>query len=703
MKTNYLKFILLAVISTSQIRTIKAQESTIPCNTVENNEQLMLNNPALRQAYIDYNKELKEKMNQKSERSTAIYTVPMVFHIIHVNGAENIPDANVIAQVARLNTDYRKLNADITSCPAPFQAIAGDALIQFKLAQLDPNGNCTNGIDRIYSHKTFNAGDDAKLNQWPRDKYFNVWVINDIPSGASVGTILAYATFPSSVATFNYPSDGVIMRSDQCNGASRTLTHETGHWLSLEHTWGNTTVATTCGDDGVSDTPVTKGHFSTCPAYDSTCTPGVMENINNYMDYSSCTYMFTQGQVDKMRAALESSVAQRNNLWINSNLIATGTDGSVHPVCVPKPDFYANHYSVCPGGSILFSANILYGTPAPVGSLPALKWTFAGGSPSTSNSTSPSVTYSTPGEYAVTLWAQNVSGQDSVVKTNYISVSEPWATVSPGLSTDDFENSSLYYSRWHSEDLDANSRTWWLTNTASYSGNQSVYMNAYYNYPDDVDNLYSPSYDLSYVTSPVITFRCAAATKATIAVDMTDKLRVFASKDCGATWTPCGTALSGASFLNNGYHPEEFIPNATSQWALQSRPIPISFATSNTRFKFEYTAGVAGNDIYIDDINIVGVLGVGNTAIDETSVSLYPNPSNQSSTLSYHLNTKASTKIELIDVLGKKMMEIDNADQSEGDYSIALSKQELHLYNGIYFIRISVNNNIITKKLIITE
>ncbi len=62
-----------------------------------------------------------------------------------------------------------------------------------------------------------------------------------------------------------------------CNGNNRTLTHEAGHWLSLSHTWGDGEINVACGDDAVSDTPETKGHFSTCPSSDTTC-GGIEQN-----------------------------------------------------------------------------------------------------------------------------------------------------------------------------------------------------------------------------------------------------------------------------------------------------------------------------------------------------------------------------------------------------------------------------------------
>lgn len=64
-----------------------------------------------------------------------------------------------------------------------------------------------------------------------------------------------------------------------------------------------------------------------------------------------------------------------------------------------------------------------------VGSPNHWAWSFAGGTPDTSNVQNPVITYNTPGTYTVTLFASNSYGEeDQLIKTNYI-------TVNPYVST----------------------------------------------------------------------------------------------------------------------------------------------------------------------------------------------------------------------------------------------------------------------------
>ncbi|MCK6650729.1 MAG: hypothetical protein L6Q66_13820, partial [Bacteroidia bacterium] len=219
---------------------VTAQES-YKCGTSQAHQKVYAQYPELLQAEMDNNVLLSQiiQSNKQMKAAEQVYTIPVVFHVLHINGSENISDAQIQDQINILNRDYRKLNADTAAVVPAFQGIIADCKIQFALAKIDPNGNCTNGIDRIYSHKTENANDDSKLNPWPRDKYLNVWVIKTMESVGTAG----YAYYPSATSTYLAPKDGIIIIHQYIGSIgtanvtnSRALTHEIGHWLNLSHT-----------------------------------------------------------------------------------------------------------------------------------------------------------------------------------------------------------------------------------------------------------------------------------------------------------------------------------------------------------------------------------------------------------------------------------------------------------------------------------
>lgn len=87
------------------------------------------------------------------QRQQAVYEIPVVVHVIHagesVGTGRNISDAQILSQIAVLNADYQRANADAQNTPPEFQGIAGGLDLEFVLARQDPEGFATNGIVRV--------------------------------------------------------------------------------------------------------------------------------------------------------------------------------------------------------------------------------------------------------------------------------------------------------------------------------------------------------------------------------------------------------------------------------------------------------------------------------------------------------------------------------------------------------------------------
>ena len=248
----------------------------------------------------------------KSMESDQIRTLPVVVHVVYHTAAENISDAQIASQIEALNRDFSAGNADKTATPVPWTGLIVDSKIRFALATKNPKGKKTNGITRTKTKKTsFSSQDEVKskatggVNAWPTDKYLNLWVC------ALGERLLGYAQFPGGPPA----TDGVVILNTAFGtvgtaavpfNLGRTVVHEVGHWLNLNHIWGDTNDCS--GTDHISDTPHAKLPNFGKPAFPHvTCANGPNGDMFvNYMDYvdDAAMVMFTNGQVARMHATL---------------------------------------------------------------------------------------------------------------------------------------------------------------------------------------------------------------------------------------------------------------------------------------------------------------------------------------------------------------------------------------------------------------
>ena len=923
--------VMLIVVLTTGFTSLFAQNSNqgFSCGHAEMQQKLWDNNP---DAYKEYETILKNLDKFETEvdkkRGTKKYIIPIVFHILHENGSENISDQQVKNQVEILNLDFNKLNADTMDVQSEFKNIIANCNFEFRLATKDPKGNCTNGINHYYTHLTNNASDNSKINQWNRAKYLNIWVVKTIGKSGVAG----YAYFPNSAVGPFFKGDGVIILHNYIGSIgtsnayrSRALTHEIGHYLGLAHVWGNSNdPEVSCGDDGITDTPKTKGHSScvksslnntkqTCITglsflysmdsvkvnsgaidptplskmdsatfsalkavglssksntsklfeftnwgtggvnkdttlsnqtgaldaekyYEFSVTPkknglltidqikfktyrdsngvksfavrssidnfatnlslstsntqitrivgnagyikndtarwflstiktpskdfqdlttnekvtfriygwnaektngsfgidslvvigktGAIENIENYMEYSYCSYMFTNEQAKLMRLNLESDLSSRNNLWSEANLIATGvSDVSTAVKCTPKANFRMTlkkdnqngTSNICAGTSVIFhdiseNATVI-----------SRKWLFENGTPATSTDANPEVTFDKAGGNNVTLIVSNEQGSDTLSINNSVFVTN--FSSESGYLTENFEKG--YSWDWKVEDKNENSSSFAFStkNGKNKSGclklNNYRDLSKYQSYQDEYyyyDRLagtkhaiITPAINLSTTTNVSISFDYAFATDAYYDSLITDQLNVFVSKDCGENWSlkksiagpkASTSVITVNTLLTAGNSSgSEFSPESDVLWKNITIPLTVNSADTKTRIKFEFIPSKYANNFYIDNVNINGVLQIEESPITKMNLNVYPNPTNENEniSISYQANNENVT-FEIIDVQGKVLTrEINTTKNTTVNHTFNNPK----LTSGCYFVKASQGEFTSTFKVVV--
>lgn len=354
---NQFKAFLVCILATIVLRIpLAAQNRTSTCGwltarTMEENSNPVLF--ALRK--IAAEKKLQNYLqNYRTLDTDSLYTLPIVVHVIHTGTAigspDNPTDADIADMIIGLNNAWRKNGALYGGV---------DMKMQFQLATRSPQCGSTTGIVRIdgSSVPNYASGGIAiytypgsadewsvkAISRWSNTDYINIWIVNKINGSSSETGGFAYFAEYNSAA-----GDGIVMNALYANASgSKTLAHEMGHVFELYHTFHDDAFETLCPrtdscayyGDHVCDTEGGKVEY-VCTTTTNSCTglPYLVEDatlnytvLNNYMNYTNCPWMFTQGQKDRIRATFFTF---RHGL-ISSGALNPPSVSSPASACIP--------------------------------------------------------------------------------------------------------------------------------------------------------------------------------------------------------------------------------------------------------------------------------------------------------------------------------------------------------------------------------
>jgi PKD repeat protein len=383
------------------------------------------------------------------------------------------------------------------------------------------------------------------------------------------------------------------------------------------------------------------------------------------------------------------------NFKTNGSGTSSGWEVRYSAVVTPKFDFTASTRLLCSG------SNTIQFTVQPQSTLTSdwlYQWNIQGGTPQNPTTSNPSVSFASPGVYAVSLTVRNSVGSTTVTKTNYI-------TVGNGIAPNDapygenfeigtFPNYPSNPSRNWTTTADPNP---WVRNTlAPYEGLAAMRIRNNTT-AVSVRDLVSPGINISGIPAQdrKIVFYMAFARTSTATAS--DQLRVLISTNCGQTWSEVwkksNTTPNPLSTIGNtatDVVPGNFIPEP-----FQYRKDSISLSslpqnTSNLMVKFEMTSQ-RGNFLYLDDVR-VGNLTTAQSEIlaaADFKVNLFPNPTSGESTIEIRNLKSSQVQISLTDLAGREIARSETAaDASESLVQISSQKAFGKVNNGFYFIRI---------------
>lgn len=619
------------------------------CGTVEYYNAQLAADPGLAQRRMQIENFTQNYVaNPSTDRS--VVTIPVVVHVVYNTSAQNISDALINAQIAQLNADYARLNSDAGNTPSAFSSVAVNTNIQFCLAQRDPSGAATTGIIRSSTSVTsFSTNDNVKhastggQDAWSSSSYLNLWVCN------LGGGLLGYAQFPGGAAA----TDGVVVLYSSVGSIAtpgtaspynfgRTATHEVGHWLNLNHIWGDDGTACS-GTDNVSDTPNQAGENYGAPAFPHTdaCTPsspGVM--FMNYMDYTddNAMNMFTSGQSSRMNALFVSG---------GSRFALTTSLG-----CTPPSG------GSCTVPSALTATAITTTTAT-------LNWGAVTGAASYN------VQYMVTGGSNWTTTTSTTNSKALSGLTANTSYTYQIQTVCSGTSSSSYSTTATFTTSAASGNC----------TSSSYESNNTKNTSATIVANTDLFSMIQTSTDVDWYKFTTTT----AAMKVKITLtNLPADYDVVLYK---------GTAQVGIGQLG-GTSSETIIYNATAAGTFYIKVYGYSSAYSATTC-YDLKAQTSATNFSRLSGEVDGTFNS-----EKVALHLFPNPASDVFTVNYISSETGNVTIDVIDVMGKIVMEKTDVVFA-GDNSYYLKSAELA--NGLYMVRVSNGDDVQMQKLMIQK
>lgn len=351
---------------------------------------------------------------------------------------------------------------------------------------------------------------------------------------------------------------------------------------------------------------------------------------------------------------------------------------------IPKPTakFTTLIAIICAGDSIAFTNKSTFAT--------SWYWSFVGGTPATSVTKNPTITYLATGIYPVKLVVMGVSGQDSIIVNSYVTVG---ATVATLPYNENFESSTQVPTNLKNTSVGTNLQWQLYTGVSAYgTGANSLYVNDYNNAQrGSISTVETESFNFNLTNTYSINFDYAYNY---YDLNSTDSLVVEYSADCGATykelWYKGGADLVTADTAGNLLN---FYPKI-NEW--KTEVINLNGVPSNTdvSFRFKNISGY-GNNLFVDNINISSTVGLVNKNSIANKLAVYPNPNNGNFALNVALNNNETYTLRIHNALGQIVYIATIRDASNYSTTINLTTK------GIYAVTLTGKMSTQTQKIVI--
>lgn len=586
-----------------------------------------------------------------------ILIIPVVVHILHASDVEigdfdeNPDDEQITQAIDYLNDAFRNRGRyagdgrGANDARNPDRALmrSQDAQIEFRLAQRDIRNRPSTGIVRYETdeYAEFDSNFDSQMKAWvaqqngnsyPTNQYANIYLVANICDGSGRNAECGVAGYAYLAGSHGRPFDGILneMRYFGVSAdRSKVHIHEFGHYLNLRHTFNGGCGTSNClgSGDRVCDTPPDNTtDYTSCGRTQNSCeTDGEGDFFSqdqgdmyeNYMDYSqlSCQNTFTQGQKDRMRAALlgirSSLLSSKGSIPVGSTL-ATITDVIAPKGVACEPQIVPTVSIANSGDQAIRSIRFQYELDSRAPQF--YNWTGQISARSTRDIQFPQLNLGTAGTYAFNVQLIDINGEAADGTIADVCQSFHYAPALADLP---------YCQPFDTESIPLE---WFIDNPDGESGFESVrirgceereryalQLETWNRFPDQTttDDIYLQPLDLTDFEEAYFDFDVAYATTFP---NFNTILEVAVSNDCGLTYqtvyrkTANDLASISITATSSTDEAAAFVPDECSDWKKQSADlsaftgqkvlvrIQASTQKINASSVYEW-----GNNLYLDN------------------------------------------------------------------------------------------------------
>ncbi|MCB0737152.1 MAG: Omp28-related outer membrane protein [Bacteroidetes bacterium] len=207
-------------------------------------------------------------------------------------------------------------------------------------------------------------------------------------------------------------------------------------------------------------------------------------------------------------------------------------------------------------------------------------------------------------------------------------------------------------------------------------------------------HMYMGKMDLSKVSTPGLSYFWAFCdglfngTNPTVDIEISD--------DCGENWT---NVHSMTPTKSTGYPSDPnkiYVPGYRDfQWETVSL---ADYSDKEVIVKMSVTPGSSGNSFWLDEIGFSSdPMSIVHPVVN--SISLYPNPVNESATVAFKLESAESIKVNVYNALGQIVANTTAQDFAAGNNQISINTSALEA--GIYTIRVENNLGVLATEMMV--